>query len=72
MTNTPSNSPKPQSVEYACMKIGISRPTLYDLMSRGKLKTYKIGRARRISDEAIHACVALLEAETAQGAASPQ
>jgi excisionase family DNA binding protein len=69
MTNTPSNSPKPQSVEYACMKIGISRPTLYDLMNSGKLRTYKVGRARRISDEAIRACVALLEAETAKASA---
>jgi excisionase family DNA binding protein len=65
--STRSNSPKPQSVDYACEKIGISRPTLYDLINSGKLRTYRVGRARRVSDEAIRECVATLEAETAQG-----
>jgi len=70
MSSTRSNSPKPQTVEYACARIGISRPTLYDLISSGKLRSYKVGRARRVSDEAIMDCVKLLEAETAQGAVS--
>jgi excisionase family DNA binding protein len=58
----------PQSVEYACAKIGISRATLYGLINSGKLRSYKVGRARRVSDEAITDCVKALEADTAQGA----
>jgi excisionase family DNA binding protein len=69
-SDTDKSVKKPQSVEYACDKIGISRATLYDLINSGKLRTYKVGRARRVSDEAITDCVKVLEAETRQAAAS--
>jgi excisionase family DNA binding protein len=65
-----SKSVKPQSVEYACTAIGVSRATLYKLINRGVLRTYRVGRGRRVSDIAIRECVQALEAETAQVAAS--
>jgi excisionase family DNA binding protein len=70
MNTDTSKSVKPQSVEYACAAIGVSRATLYDLINSGRLRSYRIGRARRISSDAISDCIKALEAETAQGAAS--
>ena len=67
---TQHNSPKPFTVAYGCARLGISVPTFYDLVNSGKLRTYKIGRARRVSDEAISDCIKLLECETAQAATS--
>jgi excisionase family DNA binding protein len=65
-----SKSVKPQSVAYACDKIGVSRATLYGLINSGKLRSYCVGRARRVSDDAITDCIKGLEAATAQGATS--
>lgn len=67
---TQSSHPKPFSVAYGCARMGISVPTFYDLVNSGKLRTHKIGRARRVTDAAIDECIALLESETAQGVAS--
>jgi excisionase family DNA binding protein len=67
---TKHNSPKPFSVAYGCAQLGISVPTFYGLVNSGRLRTYKIGRARRVSDQAISDCIKLLESETAQGPAS--
>jgi hypothetical protein len=36
---------------------------LYELMATGKLRSYHIGRAHRVSDEAISDCITLLERE---------
>jgi excisionase family DNA binding protein len=69
-SSTRSSSPKPQSVDYACSKIGISRPTLYDLINSGKLRTYRVGRARRVSDDAISDCIKTLESDTATDAST--
>jgi excisionase family DNA binding protein len=54
------------SLKYAAMKIGCSLPTLYDLIHGGKLRSYHIGRAHRVSDQAVADCIALLERESAQ------
>ena len=59
-------SPKPGSLKYAAAKIGCSLPTLYELIAAGKLRSYHIGRAHRVSDQAIADCIALLEQESAQ------
>jgi excisionase family DNA binding protein len=48
------------------MKIGCSLPTLYDLIQAGKLRSYHIGRAHRVSEQAVADCIALLERESAQ------
>lgn len=70
MNTATSKSVKPHTVEYACAAIGVSRATIYKLINRGALRTYRVGRGRRISDTAIRECVEGLEAETVQGAAS--
>ncbi len=54
------------SLKYAAMKIGCSLPTLYDLIQGGKLRSYHIGRAHRVSEHAVSDCIALLERESAQ------
>jgi excisionase family DNA binding protein len=69
-SDTSKSLKKPQSVENACDKIGVSRATLYKLINRGVLRTYRVGRGRRVTNEAIIDCVKALEAETAQGAVS--
>jgi excisionase family DNA binding protein len=54
------------SLEHAAMKIGCSLPTLYDLIQGGKLRGYHIGRAHRVSEQAVADCIALLERESAE------
>jgi excisionase family DNA binding protein len=56
---------RPNSLTYAARKIGCSLPTLYDLIAAGKLRSYHIGRAHRVSEQAIFDCIALLERESA-------
>jgi excisionase family DNA binding protein len=60
---TKETGSKPGSLKYAANKIGCSLPTLYELISTGKLRSYHIGRAHRVSDQAISDCVVLLERE---------
>jgi len=58
---------RPGSLAYAAAKIGCSLPTLYQLIAAGKLRSYHIGRAHRVSEQAILDCISLLERENAQG-----
>ena len=44
----------------------IGSPKLYDLIEAGKLRSYQIGRAHRVSEQAVADCIALLELESAQ------
>ena len=52
---------RPGSLKYAAAKIGVSLPTVYRLIEAGKLRSYHIGRAHRVSPESIADCVSLLE-----------
>jgi excisionase family DNA binding protein len=61
---------KPGSLKNAANKIGCSLPTLYELISSGKLRSYHIGRAHRVSEQAINDCIALLESESAPAKAA--
>jgi excisionase family DNA binding protein len=63
------SSARPGSLKYAAMRIGVSLPTLYKLIDEKKLRTYHIGRAHRVSDEAISDCIASLERDSAKAAA---
>jgi excisionase family DNA binding protein len=56
---------KPGSLAYAAAKIGVSVPTLYNLIEAGKLRSYHIGRAHRVYEQAIIDCISLLERESA-------
>jgi len=60
---------KPGSLKYAAAKLGVSLPTVYHLIEAGKLRSYHIGRAHRVSDQAIADCVSLLERESQERAA---
>jgi excisionase family DNA binding protein len=61
-----ASATKPGSLKHAAAKIGCSLPTLYDLIDAGKLRSYHIGRAHRVSEQAIADCIAQLERESAQ------
>lgn len=61
---------KPGTLKRAAERIGVSLPTIYKLIHDGKLKTYKVGRARRVTDEAIAECIAALEAESSRAEAA--
>jgi excisionase family DNA binding protein len=54
------------SLKYAATKLACGVPKLYDLIDAGKLRSYHIGRAHRVSEQAIADCIALLERESAQ------
>jgi len=57
-------APRAGSLRAAAVSIGVSLPTLYDLINAGKLRTYHIGRAHRVSEDAVRQCIALLEQES--------
>jgi excisionase family DNA binding protein len=63
-------TPKPGTLSYAAATLGVSLPTIYVLIKAGKLRTFHIGRAHRVSLEAIADCTRALERESANGAAS--
>lgn len=59
--NTPDR-PRAYGVKAFCKAYGLSRATCYNLMSRGQLKTIKIGGRRLIPADAAEA---LLQGEAA-------
>lgn len=38
-------------------RFGVTRETVYSLISRGQLEAYRFGRSRRISESQIQACL---------------
>jgi excisionase family DNA binding protein len=61
---------RPGSLKYAAARIGVSLPILYALIKAGKLRSYHIGRAHRVSEQSIADCIALLESENQDRPAS--
>jgi len=49
---------RPGSLKYAAAKIGVSLPILYALIKAGKLRSYHIVRAYRVSEQSIADCIA--------------
>ena len=45
------------TVRESCKRLGISHPTLYELLNSGQIKSLKIGRARRVPVAEIDAFV---------------
>jgi excisionase family DNA binding protein len=66
MPGKETRPPKPGSLKHAAATIGCSLPTLYQLIAAGKLRSYHIGRAHRVGEQAIAECIALLERESAE------
>lgn len=52
------------SIEEAISALRISKKTIYQLINRGTLRTYKVGRRRYCSHSAILECQASLEEKT--------
>lgn len=61
--------PRPGTIAWAATRLNYSVPTVYKLIRSGQLRTYGTGHARRISEQAILDCIALLEGEN--GTISP-
>lgn len=55
---------RPGSLPFAAAKIRVSVPTVYRLIRQGYLRTYRVGRAHRCTDEAIADCIRTLESES--------
>ncbi|NVZ10647.1 helix-turn-helix domain-containing protein [Allochromatium humboldtianum] len=53
------------TIEDAAKTLGIAKSTAYKLISRGELRTFKIGRARRVTPDAIEDCIKRLESRAA-------
>jgi excisionase family DNA binding protein len=45
------------TVRESCERLGISHPTLYNLLNSGQIKSLKIGRARRVPSTEVDAFV---------------
>ena len=53
------------SVPATAGRLGVSRSTVFELMSSGELRSVKIGHRRLVSDAAIAEFIARLEGEAA-------
>lgn len=59
-------SPQLVTVDEAASALSIGRTTVYHLMNVGRLRSVKVGRARRIPADALAELVADLESEGSQ------
>jgi hypothetical protein len=55
------------SIEEAGMRCGWTRTRTFQLVADGLLTTYKIGKRRFVTELALRACIARLEAATEKG-----
>ena len=53
------------SIEEVTAALGISRAHLYNLLADGRLRSFKLGRRRLISPQALHELVARAERDAA-------
>ncbi len=66
MTMTAPDLPPVLRVEEAAELLRIGRSAAYDLIRSGRLRSFKVGRSRRIPREAIAEAIAHLTEETNQ------
>ena len=74
MTTTTNDEcpPNANSIREARQLLGgIAQPTIYSLINSKKIRTFKIGRRRFITDEAIRDFFDRAEVETAAAAEDP-
>jgi excisionase family DNA binding protein len=50
------------TVGQVCERLGVSRQKVYDLMNTGQLKSVKLGRHRRITENQLQEFITELEA----------
>ena len=60
-----------KSVKKLCKDHDITPPTAYKEMAAGRLRSFKIGRSRRIAESAEAEWIEQAEAEAARDTASP-
>jgi len=53
------------SIDEACKALKVSKPTLYEEINAGRLRSYLVGRRRLISAKAAREWIAARERETA-------
>lgn len=63
----PAASPLLHTPEAAAERLQCGRTLIYELLASGKLESVKIGRLRRIPDDALVAYVEKLRAEQPNG-----
>lgn len=63
LTSTPDFD-APRTINEAARALGVCRWTVYALIRRGKLRSYKVGRARRTRDSWIRDCIEQLTVVT--------
>lgn len=62
-TRTPARQADPAlTVEQAMARLQIGRTAIYDLMKSGRLRSFKVGRLRRIRESALETYMAAQEA----------
>lgn len=52
-------------IESAASKLDVGRSTIYELMASGELRSVKIGRSRRIPEDALQEYIRRLQTEAA-------
>lgn len=62
-TNTATELRRAYSIAGAEQQLEVSHATIYELIKEKKLKTYKVGRRRYVSGEALNDFIRAREAE---------
>jgi len=60
---TATGSTKAHTLRQVAERLGVTLPTVYKLVRDRKLRTFHIGTAHRVSDDALRDCIKHLEAE---------
>jgi len=68
MLAAPTVKRRAYTMEEAMHALRIDRARIYRMIAEGTLRTYKHGRRRFVSVEAIEECIRQLERETAESA----
>lgn len=66
MTDNSNTEPLAHSPDRAGVRLGISTRAVYDLLSKGELRSFKSGKRRLIPDTELQGFVARKMAEAAQ------
>jgi excisionase family DNA binding protein len=54
---------KAHTLQWAAQQLGVTLPAVYKLIRDRKLRTFHVGTAHRVSDDALRECIRHLEAE---------
>jgi excisionase family DNA binding protein len=60
---TATGGAKAHTLRQVAERLGVALPTVYKLIRERKLRTFHVGTAHRVSDDALRDCIRHLEAE---------